>query len=935
MRKEKRPLFFLPPSSFFHNQELAAQMTTPPSTPEHQRLHEAEASQDAVPWRRFGPYLSDRQWGTVREDYSADGSAWRSTTHDMARSLAYRWGEEGIGGISDERQRLCLAPAFWNGHDPILKERLFGLSGPEGNHGEDVKELYYYLDNTPTHSYMQMLYKYPQRAFPYEWLVQENGRRGRNKPEFELLDTAVFHENRYFDVCLEYAKASPADILIQLTVYNRGPEAAELHVLPQLWFRNTWSWGHDPYRPALRAEADGLLSIEHRSLPALRLHCAPLDGVQPELLFCDNHTNTRRLYQCEPPAAEPYFKDGINDFVVQGKQDAVNPARTGTKAAAHYHLHLAPGQQQVLRLRLCGPDVAEPFADFDAVLQTRRAETDQFYDALQAELPSPDARNVQRQALAGMLWSKQFYYYDVPEWLQGDPAQPAPPPRREDGRNAHWRHLNNADIISMPDKWEYPWYAAWDLAFHCVPLAMVDAHFAKNQLKLLLQDWYMHPNGQLPAYEWNFGDVNPPVHAWATWRVYKMDQKQRGGQGDLEFLETSFHRLLLNFAWWVNRKDVENRNVFEGGFLGLDNIGVFDRSADLPPGVTMEQADGTSWMAMYALDMMRMALELTKNDPVYQDLASKFFEHFLYIAEAMATGGKRGLDLWDDEDGFYYDVLNTPDQGRHPLKVRSLVGLVPLFAVEVLDEDLLREMPKFVKRMSWFLEHRPHLAALVSRWQEPGKGQRHLLSLLRGHRMKLLLKRMLDENEFLSDYGIRSLSRFHQQHPYVYRTAGREFTVRYEPAESETDLFGGNSNWRGPVWLPMNFLIIESLQRFHHYYGDDFRVEYPTGSGEHRSLLEIADALTTRLSRLFLRDATGRRPALGPDGPQQQDAHFRDYLLFHEYFHAETGQGLGASHQTGWTGLIAKLLHPRRADDRLFTGVVDEREEEQLQAQPE
>ncbi|RAK70256.1 MGH1-like glycoside hydrolase domain-containing protein [Hymenobacter edaphi] len=907
-------------------------------TPEHQRLAAANAPKGATPWRRFGPYLSDRQWGTVREDYSAGGDAWHATTHDMARSYAYRWGEEGIGGISDDKQRLCFAPAFWNGHDPILKERLFGLSGPEGNHGEDVKELYYYLDNTPTHSYMQMLYKYPQRAFPYDWLVQENGRRNRHKPEFELLDTAIFHENHYFDICLEYAKAGPTDILIELTVFNRGPEDAPLHVLPQLWFRNTWSWGLDAYRPELRADEDGHIGVEHRELPALRLYCEPLaEQPAPALLFCDNHTNSRRLHQAEPPATEQFFKDGINDYLLHQQADAVNPAGTGTKAAAHYQLLVPAGQQQRLRLRLGPPELAEPFADFDELMQQRRDETDQFYAALQTELPSDDARNVQRQALAGMLWSKQFYYYDVPEWLKGDPAFPPPPAQRQHGRNAHWRHLNNADIVSMPDKWEYPWYAAWDLAFHCLPLAMIDAHFAKNQLRLLLQDWYMHPNGQLPAYEWNFSDVNPPVHAWATWRVYKMDQKQRGGQGDVDFLEAAFHRLLLNFTWWVNRKDVENRNVFEGGFLGLDNIGVFDRSADMAPGTVMEQADGTAWMAMYALDMMRMALELTKTNPIYQDMASKFFEHFLYIADAMAGQNGPGscLDLWEDEDGFYYDVLSTPERGRQPLKVRSLVGLVPLFAVEVLDEDLMREMPKFVARMSWFLENRPQLAALVSRWQEPGKGQRHLLSLLRGHRMKLLLKRMLDPAEFLSDYGVRSLSRYHQEHPYVYHTPEKDFTVRYEPAESETDLFGGNSNWRGPVWLPMNFLIIESLQRFHHYYGDDFRVEYPTGSGQYSTLLGIADALTERLTRLFLRDAQGRRPALGPDAHFQDDPHFRDYLLFHEYFHAETGQGLGASHQTGWTGLIAKLLHPRRPDGALYASVTDEAEDQRLMREQE
>jgi hypothetical protein len=891
----------------------------PPNSPEHLRLREANDPQHPAPWRRFGPYLSDRQWGTVREDYSPDGNAWNYVTHDMARAYAYRWGEEGIGGISDDKQRLCFAPAFWNGQDEQLKERLFGLNGPEGNHAEDVKELYYYLDNVPTHSYMRMLYKYPQAAFPYAELRAESAARDRLDPEFELLDTGIFQDNRYFDINIEYAKAGPEDILIRLTIDNRGPVAAPLHVLPQLWFRNTWTWGCDDYRPELAAAGAGQVAVRHRELANLHLYCAPHDDAAPELLFCDNDTNYEKLDHV-PAHGSPFFKDGIDNYLLHGQQEAVNPEHQGTKAAAHYQLTVEPGQTQVIRLRLAAPDVAEPFAGFDELLQTRRDEADQFYAGLQEEIASADARNVQRQALAGMLWCKQFYYYDVREWLDGDPGLPPPPPQREEGRNHTWRQLHNADIISMPDTWEYPWYAAWDLAFHAVPLAMVDSTFAKQQLHLLLQDRYMHPNGQLPAYEWKFSDVNPPVHAWATWRVYKMDQKQRGGRGDRAFLEASFHRLMLNFAWWVNRKDVENRNVFEGGFLGLDNIGVFDRS-DMPEGSFIEQADGTSWMAMYALDMMRIALELSKENPVYQDMASKFFEHFLYIAEAMTGARTTGENMWDEEDGFYYDVLNTDDKKPQRLKVRSMVGLVPLFAVEVLDEEMMQEMPDFVKRMNWFLENRPKLAELVSHWDEPGVGKRHLLSLLRGHRMKLLLHRMLDEAEFLSPYGVRSLSRYHLENPYVYETPEEDYVIHYEPAESQTSLYGGNSNWRGPVWFPMNFLIIESLQRFHHYYGDDFIVEYPTGSGQHITLLQIADALTSRLTKLFLRDENGHRPALGNIELFQTDPHFRDHLLFHEYFNGDDGAGLGASHQTGWTGLIAKLLQPRKPNEyHLVTG---------------
>jgi hypothetical protein len=873
-------------------------------TPEHTRLEEARAGK--ANWRKFGPYLTERQWGTVREDYSPGGSAWEFVSHDMARSKAYRWGEEGIAGLSDDQQLICFSLGLWNGRDPILKERMFGLTGNEGNHAEDVKEHYYYLDSTPTHSYMKMLYKYPQAAFPYGWLVEENRRRSKHEPEFELIDTGIFHENRYFDVFIEYAKAEAEDLLIKVTVYNRGSEAASLHVLPQLWFRNTWAWGYDDYRPSLSTTQKGVIQINHRQLDQLALFAEQ----NPELLFCNNETNTRRLYNA--PSFESFFKDGINDYLIHGDETSINPEQTGTKAAAHYRLTVAAGQSESIRLRLTRASAKNPFANFDQVLDKRTREADEFYQSIQDRIACEDMRNVQRQAFAGMLWSKQFYYFDVPQWLDGDPAQPAPPSERKKGRNTAWFHLNNADIISMPDKWEYPWYAAWDLAFHCLPLTMVDPEFAKHQLLLLTKEWYMHPNGQFPAYEWQFGDVNPPVHAWATWRVYKMDQKMNGGKGDTQFLEAVYHKLLLNFNWWVNQKDKNNLNIFQGGFLGLDNIGVFDRSAPLPTGGHIEQADGTSWMAMYSLNLMRIALELAKTNPTYQGIATKFFEHFLYIAGAMANVANQGINLWDAEDEFFYDVLHTPSNDRIKLKVRSMVGLIPLFAVEVLDDELIRSMPEFAGRMKWFLDNRPQLAGLVSRWQEAGKGERHLLSLLRGHRMKKLLKRMLDESEFLSEYGIRALSRHHQDHPYEFWANGNKLTVGYQPGESDSGLFGGNSNWRGPIWFPVNYLLIESLQRFHHYYGDDFKVEYPTRSGQYLTLNEIANALASRLSRLFLKDDNGRRPVYGSNEKLQTDPHFRDYVWFYEYFHGDNGRGVGASHQTGWTGLIAKLLQPRR-----------------------
>jgi hypothetical protein len=869
--------------------------------PEHARLHEYA---DGSGWKTWGPYLSERQWGTVREDYSEHGTAWDYFPHDHARSRAYRWGEDGIAGFSDIRQRLCLSLALWNERDPILKERLFGLTNGEGNHGEDVKELYYYLDATPSHSYLKMLYKYPQAQFPYARLVEENRRRGIGAAEFELIDTGVFDDGRYFDVFVEYAQAEPGDILVRITAWNRGPESAPLHLLPQVWFRNTWSWKNGPAKPRLFRAADHVVQIEHPELGALQMHA---DG-SPELLFCDNETNVRRLYGQQAPG---FFKDAFHARIVGGDAAAVNSAAEGTKAGFWQRFTVPAGASVSMQLRLTPATIERPFRDFRKVMERRRREADTFYDGVQKGMADADARLVQRQAFAGMIWSKQFFYFDIPEWLAGDETQPPPPAVRHRGRNWEWAHLNNADIISMPDKWEYPWYAAWDLAFHCVPLAMIDPDFAKNQLVLLTREWYMHPNGQMPAYEWAFGDVNPPVHAWATWRVFQMDRRLHGGRGDLAFLERVFHKLMLNFTWWVNRKDEEGRNVFQGGFLGLDNIGVFDRSARLPTGGHIDQSDGTSWMAMFALNLMRIALELARYNHVYEDIATKFLEHFLHIAEAMTNFGHGGIGLWDDEDKFFYDVLHLPDGGTVPLKVRSMVGLIPLFAVETLDPDLLEMLPDFSRRLEWFLNYRPDLASLVSHWEVPGRGRRRLLSLLRGHRMKRLLKRMLDETEFLSDYGVRALSRVHAEQPYVFRVNGMDLTVRYQPAESDSGLFGGNSNWRGPIWFPVNYLIIESLCKFHHYYGDDFKVECPTGSGRYLTIREVAHELSRRLARIFLKDEQGRRPVFGHHPHLQQDPHFRDYVLFYEYFHGDNGRGVGASHQTGWTGLIARLLEPQ------------------------
>jgi hypothetical protein len=877
-------------------------------------IEDARLAEAGPAWKRWGPYLSERQWGTVREDYSAHGTAWEHFPHDHARSRAYRWGEDGIAGLSDEQQRLCFSVALWNGRDAILKERLFGLTNGEGNHGEDVKELYYYLDATPTHSYLKTLYKYPQTAFPYARLVEENRRRGIGQPEFELIDTGAFDADRYFDVFVEYAQVEPGDVLIRITAHNRGRASAPLHLLPQLWFRNTWNWNSDAYRPELVLCDAGAVQARHADLGVHYLYASGA----PEFLFTENESNSERLWNV--PNATRFVKDAFHRRVVDGDLAAVNPQQTGTKSAAWYRFEVPAGESVSVQLRLAKRGRAEPFARFAETLEERREEADEFYAELQQGIENADARAVQRQAFAGMIWSKQFFYYDVPEWLEGDETQVSPPAARQRGRNSEWVHLNNADIISMPDKWEYPWYAAWDLAFHCIPLALLDVEFAKQQLVLLTREWYMHPNGQIPAYEWAFGDVNPPVHAWATWRVYQIDRK-RNGRGDLEFLERVFHKLMLNFTWWVNRKDAEGRNVFQGGFLGLDNIGVFDRSATLPTGGHIDQSDGTSWMAMYALNLMRIALELAQHNHVYEDIATKFFEHFLHIAEAMASRCHDGSGLWDDTDKFFYDVLHLPAGQHVPLKVRSMVGLIPLFAVETLEPELLAAVPEFAQRLEWFLNYRPDLAALVSHWNEKGRGQRRLLSLLRGHRMKRLLRRMLDETEFLSAYGVRALSRVHAEQPYTFRVDGMDLAVRYQPAESDSGLFGGNSNWRGPIWFPVNYLLIESLQKFHHYYGEEFRIECPTGSGVYLSIEEVAAELSRRLTRIFLKDAQGVRPVFAHHPRLQSDPHFRDYVLFYEYFHGDSGRGVGASHQTGWTGLVAKLLMPRRRDSEVTTDV--------------
>jgi hypothetical protein len=872
-------------------------------TPEDERLEQARRR--TRHWKRWGPYLSERAWGTVREDYSPYGTAWDYFPHDHARSRAYRWNEDGIAGISDRHQKICFAIALWNGRDPILKERLFGLTGNEGNHGEDVKEYYFYLDSTPTHSYMKYLYKYPQAEFPYGQLVTENRQRGKLAPEFELIDTGIFEGDRYFDVVVEYAKANVEDILVKITATNRGPEEASLNLLPTIWFRNTWSWHQNgTAKPYLRSTSEGVIELNHPEPGKRWLYC---DGA-PELLFTENNTNTERLFNITNGAS--YFKDGINEYIVHGNQQAVNPEQRGTKAAANYKLTIAPGATATIHLRLTDQDYnqrQEAFANFEEIFSARAHEADEFYQTVIPEHLSDDARLVMRQAFAGMLWSKQFYHYVIEQWLDGDPATPKPPAERVRGRNHEWKHLYNADVISMPDKWEYPWYAAWDLAFHCVPLALVDSEFAKDQLLLMLREWYMHPNGQLPAYEWAFGDVNPPVHAWAAWRVYKIEKKRRG-VGDTVFLKRVFQKLLLNFTWWVNRKDADGMNIFQGGFLGLDNIGVFDRSAPLPTGGHIAQSDGTSWMAMYALNLLAIAMELAKDDPSYEDVASKFWEHFLYIAHAMNKRGDDEIRLWDEQDGFFYDVLHLPEGKPFPMKVRSMVGLIPLFAVETLEPELLDRLPDFKRRMEWFIQNRTDLTANVACMRTPGNDERRLLSIVNQDQLRSVLRLMLDENEFFSPYGIRAISRFHKDHPYMLQVNGTQHRVDYEPAESSTGLFGGNSNWRGPIWFPLNYLLIESLQKFHHYLGEDFKVECPVGSGQMLTLWEVAGEISKRLSRIFLKDADQRRPVFGGATKFQTDPNWRDLIPFHEYFHGDNGSGIGASHQTGWTGLVAKLL---------------------------
>jgi hypothetical protein len=887
-------------------------------TAEELRLAEAHARK--ANWQRWGSYLAERQWGTVREDYSEYGDCWDYFPHDQARSRAYRWGEDGLLGFTDRECRLCFALALWNGRDPILKERLFGLAGPEGNHGEDVKECYYYLDATPTHSYMKSLYKYPQAEYPYVRLVEENRRRGKGEPEFELADTGVFNDGRYFDVTAEYAKASPDDVLVRITVANRGPDAATLHLLPTLWFRNSWSWGcsHEGCEVKPRIEIDGAGGVvaQHVSLGKFRMVAeAGPDGNAPPLLLTENETNSERLYGIAN--ASPHTKDAFHDYVIHGRKDAVSPAGHGTKAAWNYRLDVPAGGEVVIRLRLAADEGAagKGFGEeFERIFARRIWEADEFYAARisDQESLSAEERRVARQAYAGLLFSKQFYHLVVKSWLDGDPEQPAPPASRQHGRNHEWPHLFNRDVISMPDKWEYPWYAAWDLAFHMLPMARVDGEFAKDQLLLFLREWYMHPNGQIPAYEFAFGDVNPPVHAWACWRVYKMTGAR--GERDRTFLRRAFHKLLINFTWWVNRKDPQGRNLFAGGFLGLDNIGVFDRSQPLSGGHQLEQADGTAWMAFYCATMLSMALELAADDPSYEDIASKFFEHFVAITDAMNSLG--GMGLWDEQDGFYYDVLNA-DGTALPLRIRSMVGIIPLFAVEVLEQDVIDRLPGFKKRLEWFLKHRQDLARHISYCDKgtsdgDGHSQKHthrLLAVPSRERLVRVLRYVLDESEFLAPYGIRALSRFHQEHPYQVHLCGMEHRVDYTPGESTSGLFGGNSNWRGPIWFPVNYLLIEALERYHHFYGDSLRVECPTGSGQMMNLKEVAAELSSRLTRLFLPDEAGRRPCHGDDRRYADDPHWRELVLFHEYFHGDTGRGVGASHQTGWTALAANLLH--------------------------
>ena len=870
-------------------------------TKEQKRLNEARET--GIPWKKWGPYLSERQWGTVREDYSQDGNAWDYFNHDQSRSRAYRWGEDGLAGISDDKQQLCFAIALWNGRDSILKERLFGLTNSEGNHGEDVKEYYFYLDSTPTHSYMKYLYKYPQQEFPYRNLVETNQRRSREEFEYELLDTGVFDADRYFDVFVEYAKADPEDLLIRVSVHNRGPQTAELHLLPTLWFRNTWSWEKEASRPALLQVAEGTILASHGLLGERTLQCE--EG--PELLFTENETNARRLWGQSNPS--PYVKDAFHDYVVSGKREAVNPSKAGTKAAAHYRLEVPTGGSKVVRLRLSAKPLAYPFDTFNETFAARLADADEFYDRITPHSLSEDERRVHRQALAGMLWSKQYYYFDLDKWLEEHEAHPLTGTTHRNMRNTEWFHMLNSDIISMPDKWEYPWYAAWDLAFHTIALSLVDFDFAKEQLLLMLRNLYAHPNGQIPAYEWNFSDVNPPVHAWATLFLYAIEKEL--GRTDLRFLERSFQGLMLNFNWWVNRKDPQGKNVFAGGFLGLDNIGVFDRSAQLPTGGHLDQADGTAWMAFYCQNMLEIALILTEYDSMYEDIAFRFLEQFLWITYAMDRIGENHDQMWDAQEGFFYDLLHFPNGDTMRLKVRSLVGLLPLCASTVFEAtSILPKHPRLVELVDVFKKRHPELLKHIAPADEQFKGyaERRLLSVCNKEKIERILAYMLDENEFFGPYGIRSLSRYHVEHPFVFNLSGQEFKVQYLPAESNTGMFGGNSNWRGPVWMPVNGLLIRALLNLYQFYGNDFKVECPTGSGKYMTLFEVAQELARRLSSIFLRDANGKRPIYGGTKKFQGDPHWKDYILFYEYFHADNGAGLGASHQTGWTGTIARVL---------------------------
>ncbi len=874
---------------------------------EQKRLNDAREAH--IPWKKWGPYLSERQWGTVREDYSEDGNAWDYFTHDQSRSRAYRWGEDGLGGICDDKQRLCFALALWNERDPILKERLFGLTNGEANHGEDVKEYYFYIDSTPTHSYMKYLYKYPQREYPYRDLIETNRKRSREEFEYELLDTGIFNDDRYFDVFVEYAKEGPQDVLIRVTVHNRGPQAARLRVLPTLWFRNTWSWGEDPStdsgqacKPALRAVGPGAIQATHHELGQYWFHC---DGA-PDLLFTENESNARRLWN--QPNASPYVKDAFHQYIISGQGEAVNPAKTGTKAAAHYAIEVPAGGSKTVRLRLAATQIKDAFGGFDRIFKSRIADADEFYNRITPHSLNEDQRRVHRQALAGMLWTKQFYYFDLEQWLREHKSHPLLESARNDVRNTEWFHMLNADVISMPDKWEYPWYAAWDLAFHTVALSQVDFDFAKEQLLLMLRSLYFHPSGQIPAYEWNFSDVNPPVHAFATLWLYKYERTL--GRADLRFLERSFQGLMLNFNWWVNRKDPSGRNVFAGGFLGLDNIGVFDRSAQLPTGGSLEQADGTAWMALYCQNMLEMALILTEYDPMYEEVAFKFVKHFMWIAYAMDRLGDHHDEMWDEQDGFFYDLLRLPDGQAMRLKVRSLVGLLPLCASTVFEAGAVTRYPKLTEMIALFRKRHPELVSHVAPTDTGfvGYKDRRLLSILNKKKLERVLAYMLDENEFLGPHGIRSLSRYHLEHPFVFHVNGQEYKVQYLPGESNTGMFGGNSNWRGPVWMPVNGLIVRALLNLYGFYGDEFKVQCPTGSGRYMTLFEVAQELVRRLTGTFLRDANGQRPVYGGTTKFQDDPHWRDLILFYEYFHGDNGAGLGASHQTGWTGLVAPLL---------------------------